>query len=136
MIKELCDYIATKTTFIEGTTLQVGHREQAAPDRCVVVQETGGGDTNFDQPDMEWAQIQVVARGVSYSNARDDAKAVHAVLHGAAGLTIGTAPATQYIVGAITAVNPPQYIGRDERRRHEFSTNYRVAFYNIAGHSW
>ena len=134
MIKEFCDWIETQTAFILGTTLQAGHREQGAPDRCVVVQETGGGDTNYDQPDMEWLMIQVVARGESYFNARDDAKTIHALLHGAAGITIGTAPATQYIIGAITAVNPPQYIGQDDERRYEFSTNYRVAYYNKAGH--
>lgn len=133
-MKELCDYIAANSAFVKGTTLQCGHREQAAPDRCVTIQETGGGETNFDQPDMEWIQIQAIARGRTYFNSRDDARTIHDLLHGAAGLTIGTAPATQYIIGAITAVNPPQYIGQDEARRYEFSTNYRVALYNKAGH--
>jgi hypothetical protein len=134
MLKEICQWIEANSTFVLGTTLQCGHRTPSAPDRCVVVQETGGGDTNFDQPDMEWIQVQVVTRGETYFNARDDARTIHALLHGAAGITIGTAPATQYIIGAITAVNPPQYIGQDDTRRFEFSTNYRVALYNKSGH--
>jgi len=133
MLKELAQYIEDHSAFVIGTTLQVGHREQTAPDRCVVIQETAGGDTNFWQKDMEWLQVQVVARGKTYFNARDDARAIHALLHGAAGLTIGLAPATEYIVGAITAVAAPQYIGQDEERRYEFSTNYRVAYYDKNG---
>ena len=133
MIKELAQYIEDNSAFVIGTTLQVLSREQDAPDRCVVIQETAGGDTNFWQKDMEWLQIQVVARGMTYFNARDDARAIHALLHGAAGLTIGVAPGTEYIVGAITAVAAPQYIGQDEERRYEFSTNYRVAYYDKNG---
>jgi len=133
MIKELAQYIEDHSAFVIGATLQVGHREQDAPDRCVVIQETAGGDTNFWQTDMEWLQIQVVARGVTYFNARDDARTIHALLHGAAGLTIGVAPATEYIIGAITAVAPPQYIGQDEELRYEYSTNYRVAYYDKNG---
>jgi len=132
MLKELCDWIEDSSAFICGTTLQVGWREQEAPDRCVVIQETAGGDSNYYQPDIEWIQIQVVARGKTYFNARDDARTIHDLLNGAAGIEIGASP-TFYIMGAITAVNPPQYIGQDEERRYEFSTNYRVAYYNKSG---
>jgi hypothetical protein len=132
MLKELCDWIDANSAFTLGTTLQCGHRVEGAPDRCAVVQETGGGDTNFDQVDMEWDQIQVVTRGETYFDARDDARAIHAILHGAAGIEFGSSP-TIYRA-TITAVNAPQYIGQDETRRFEFSTNYRVALYNKQGH--
>lgn len=133
MIKELADWIEDNSSFFCGSTLQVGWREQGAPDRCVTIQETGGGDTNFYQPDMEWVQVQIIARGRTYFDARDDARTIHELMHGAAGITIGNSP-TYYVVGAITAVNPPQYIGQDDARRYEFSTNYRVAYYNKEGH--
>lgn len=132
MLKQICDWLDAQSTFTCGTTLQVGHREQNAPDRCVTVQETGGGDTNFDLHDMEWIMIQVVARGETYFNARDDARTIHELLHGAAGVDIGSSPLFYRVT--ITAVNPPQYIGQDDERRYEFSTNYRVALYNKAGH--
>ncbi len=131
MIKQLCQWIEDNSAFLIGTTLQAGHREQDAPDRCVVVQEPSGGDTNFWQTDMEWVMVQVIARGLTYFNARDDARAIHAILHGAAGIEFGTSP--DIYVATITAMNPPQYIGQDERRRYEFSTNYRVAVYNKSG---
>lgn len=129
MLKEISDWVEDHSAFVCGTTLQVGHREQESPDRCAVFQETAGGDTNFYQPDMEWTQLQVICRGNSMFAARDDARAIHLLLHGAAGLEIGTSP-TIYFVGAITAVSPPQYIGQDDKRRYEYSTNYRVAYYN------
>ena len=132
MIKQLCDWIEDSTVFVCGTTLQVGHREQEAPDRCVVVQETAGGESNFYQHDIEWLQVQIIARGRTYLNARDDARTIHNLLNGAAGIEIGASPLF-YFIGAITAVNPPQYIGQDDERRYEFSTNYRVAYYNKIG---
>ena len=131
MIKELAQYIEDNSAFVIGTTLQVLSREQDAPDRCVVIQETAGGDTNFWQVDMEWLQIQIVARGMTKFNARDDARAIHAILHGAAEIEFGISP-TIYRA-TITAVAPPQYIGQDEQRRYEYSTNYRVAYYDING---
>jgi hypothetical protein len=131
MLKELSDWIEANSTYILGTTLQCGHRPPSAPDRCAVVQETGGGDTNFDQTDMEWVQIQIVTRAETYFDARDDARALHDLLHGAAGVEFGTG--ANVFRATITAVNPPQYIGQDETRRFEFSTNYRVALYNRLG---
>ena len=131
MLKEICDWIDANSAFTLGTTLQCGHRLASAPDRCAVVQETGGGETNFDQRDMEWVQIQIVTRGETYFDARDDARTLHALIHGAAGVEFGSSPNTYR--ATITAVNPPQYIGQDETRRYEFSTNYRVALYNRTG---
>lgn len=130
MIKQLCDWIEANSSFDLGDTLQVGHRIQGAPDRCVVVQETAGGDSNFYQPDIEWLQIQVVARGKTYLNARDDARTIHDLLNGASGIEIGTSPNLFAIT--ITAVAPPQYVGQDDTRRFEFSTNYRIAIYDRA----
>lgn len=132
MIKSLCQYIETSIpTFAIGVKLQVAHRELTAPDRCTVVQETGGGDTNFYVHDMEWVMVQVVARALTYFEARADARAIHALLHGAAGIEFGISPV--FYRATITAVAVPQYIGQDEERRYEFSTNYRVAIYNKAG---
>jgi hypothetical protein len=132
MIKEICTWIELQIpTMVIGAKLQVGHREQTAPDRCCVVQETGGGDTNFYVKDMKWVQIQVVARGLTYFEARADALAIDAILHGAAGIEFGISPV--FYRASITGVAVPQYIGQDDERRYEFSTNYRVAIYNKAG---
>jgi len=132
MIKELCTFVELQIpTMVIGAKLQVGHREQNSPDRCCVVQEPAGGDTNFYVKDMEWVQIQVIARAITYFEARADAKAIHAILHGAAGIEFGISPT--FYRATITAVAVPQYIGTDEERRYEFSTNYRVAIYNQAG---
>jgi len=132
MIKELCTWLEIQDpTFVIGTKLQVGHREQTAPDRCVVIQEPAGGSTNFYVKDMEWVQIQAIARGLTYFDARADARAIHALLHGAAGIEFGISPI--FYRASITAVSPPQYIGQDDERRYEFSTNYSVAIYNKAG---
>jgi len=126
MIKEIAAFIASKTSFVIGDTLQVGHRTQDAPDRCNVVLESAGGGLYFDLPDRVDKMIQVISRANTYLRARDDAWEIFDALHGTAGWTLSAvAPAVQnYEAMTIEAVADPQYIGQDEKRRFEFSTNY------------
>ena len=132
MLKEIAEFIEDKTSFVIGTTLQVGHREQGAPDRCICVLETAGGSVVPELPDRVDLNIQVIARGLTYFNARDDAWAVYDGIYrnfktyAAAGFAL---PAAGGGAGTLTAmtITPlacPQYIGFDEKGRYEFSTNY------------
>jgi len=127
MIKEIAKFIASKTSFVIGTTLQVGHRTQDAPARCNVVLESAGGALNFDLPDFVGKMIQVISRAKTYFDARDDAWEIFNVLHGTAGWTLSAvSPATQnYGAMVIEALADPQYIGQDDTRRFEFSCNYQ-----------
>jgi hypothetical protein len=133
VLKGLAIWVENKTTFVVGTTLFAGQRPQDKPDRCALIAENGGGDTNFWTKDMKWVMIQVVTRGEkgNYFTARDDAQEIDDVLHGAAGIEFGTSP--DIFCATITGVNPPQFIGEDDARRPEFSTNYRVAVYKKNG---
>lgn len=125
MFREICTLIAAQAGFAIGSTLQAGHRAQEAPVRHILVQETGG-ETNFYCPDMANMMIMVLARAATYFEAREDAWAVYEALHGTAGWNLpnwtGTGPA--YVAMTVEAVSVPQYIGVDENRRHEFSTNF------------
>jgi len=126
MIKEIAAFIASKTSFVIGDTLQVGHRTQDAPDRCNVVLESAGGGLYFDLPDRVDKMIQVISRANTYLRARDDAWEIFDALHGTAGWTLSAvAPAVQnYEAMTIEAIAPPQYIGEDENRRFEYSCNF------------
>ena len=131
MLKEIC-------TLIEGLTglvmqqdglgiLQVGHRLPNAPDRCVLIAETGGGATVPELPDRADVLIQAVGRGAPkrYFEARDIAWAVYQALHGTAGWTLPFEDGSgSYIVYAVDALAIPQYIGQDVDERHEFSVNF------------
>ena len=141
MIKEIAHFIASKTSFVIGTTLQVAHRTQDAPDRCNVVLESAGGAVHPDLPDRVDKNIQVISRANTYMDARDDAneifKALHGTLEGSVlpfGATTmpAVAPATQdYEAMTITPLADPQYIGQDEKKRFEFSTNYIFRIKNL-----
>jgi len=126
MIKEIAKFIESKTSFVIGTNLFVGHRTQNAPDQCQVVLESGGASLYFDLPDRADKMIQVISRAETYFTARADAWTIFNVLHGTAGWTLSAvAPAVQdYEAQTIEAVADPQYIGQDEKLRYEFSTNY------------
>jgi hypothetical protein len=120
MIKEISQFIASKTSFVIGDTLQVGHRLQNAPDRCQTVLETGGGHPYFDLPDRIDKAIQIMSRAKTYFNARDDAWEVFNAIHGTAGWQLTGSKE----IMTIEALADPQYIGQDEKGRYEFSTNY------------
>ena len=126
MFREICKLIEDRTGF-KPPFLQIGHRIQGAPDRCVLIQESSGGETNFYCPDMANLVIQVISRAVprEYFQARDDIHVVYEAFHGTAGWNMpnwtGTGP--DYLAMTVEALAVPQYIGTDENGRHEFSLN-------------
>ena len=125
MIQEIAKFIDQQTSFKVGSTLMVGRRTQDSPDRCQVVLESSGGTVYYDLPDRNDSVIQVITRATTQMNARDDAWEIYQALHGAAGwdLPVITSGVT-YEAMTIEALSSPQYIGEDEKRRHEYSTNY------------
>lgn len=133
MIKEVAAFIASKTSFIIGDTLQVGHRTQDAPDRCNVVLESAGGGLHFDLPDRVDKMIQIISKAKTYFHARADAWEIFGVLHGTAGWTLSAiSPAVQdYEAMVIEALADPQNIGQDEKGRYEFSCNYIFRIKNL-----
>jgi len=124
-----------------GTTLQVAHRTQDAPVRCIVVLESAGGALHYDLPDRVDKNIQVISRAKKYMDARDDAWEVFRALYGTlpgSVLPLGSMtmpavpPATQdYEAMTITPLADPQYVGQDEKRRFQFSTNYIFRIQNL-----
>jgi len=127
MFKEICNFIESETSFVKGSTLQVGHRIQTSPDRCILVSESAGGEANPYCPDMANFNIQVVSRAKTYFRARDDIWEVYKALHGTAGWNMpNVGSGFDYLAMSISALAVPQYIGQDENRRFEFSVNFII----------
>ena len=142
MLKEFCAFIATKTTFVVGTTLQVGFTPQTAPDRCNTVIESVGGEAFFDQPDRFNAVLQILSRSTrgklaNIFDARDDAWEIFNALTGNTAGIIKSAQWTLPIVDkaykamTIEAVAIPASIGPDEQGRFQYSTNYIVRIIDV-----
>ena len=130
MIKEIATFIATKATLIIGDTLQVGHRTQDAPDACDTILESSGGSIIFDLPERADLAIQVLSRAKTYFTARARAWAIYDAIfrdwiYGSAGWTLPIVTVgEEYEAMIIEPMATPQYIGTDEKLRHEFSCNY------------
>jgi hypothetical protein len=135
MLKEICDFILTHAAAHEGFVLGVnffaGHlpmkdmHSAEVPVRLMVVLERTPGAVNGQLPDYVEKPIQVWNRNDNYFEARSDAEAVYAALHGYTGgvLAVGSAP--RYCVLVIDAVASPAPIANpNERGEFEFSTNY------------
>jgi hypothetical protein len=126
MIQEIAIFIASRTGFAIGSTLQVGHRAQDAPARHVLVSEAGGGEANPDFPDMANLVIQVLSRGKTYMDAREDIWDVYRAIHGTAGWDLPNwySSGDDYLAMTVDAIATPHYIGVDPNRLHEFSCNF------------
>jgi len=126
MFREICTLISTLTGFGIGTKLQVGHLLQNAPDRYVLVQESGGA-TTFGHPDMIDFTVQVLCHAGTYMQAREDAYAVFDAIHSTSGWNLPRqdgASGEDYLAATVEALYAPQYLGEDSNKKHLFSTNY------------
>lgn len=126
MFQEIVTFIAGRTGFALGTTLQSGHRLDTAPDRCVLIAESAGGATVPELPDRADFLIQALSRAEKYLEAREDAWTVYTALHGTAGWNMPTltGSGSDYIAWTVDALAIPQYIGQDVDGRFEFSVNF------------
>jgi hypothetical protein len=126
MFREIVTFIANRTGFTIGTTLQIGHRLATAPIRCVLIAESAGGATVPELPDRADFLIQALSRGKTYFEARDDAWTVYNALHGTAGWNMPTLAGSggDYIAWTVDALAIPQYIGQDVDGRFEQSVNF------------
>jgi hypothetical protein len=125
MIKEVSTLISNLTGFVIGTKLQAGHLQQGAPERCVIVLETGGPADFYPIHDQVDLGIQVTCQAPSYADAHEDAFTVFRALHGGCGYEMpGQDGGPDLLVNTIEAVASPQYLGEDEERRHLFTINF------------
>ena len=148
MIKEITTFIRDRAALLPApvvltidTDLFAGHRPQACANDCDVVLESTGGEAFFELPERADPVIQVLSRGETYFTARARAHVIYDAIfrihslpdiaprlgytYGSAGWTLPVvAGGPQYEAMVIVPLSPPQYIGQDEKLRHEFSTNY------------
>ncbi len=145
MLKEFAKFVQSKTSFVVGTTLQVGYRPQSAPDRCNVILESVGGETFFDMPNRADPVFQIISRSERPGHlttkgmwdARADAWEIFNALTGnvpgvlkSSGWTLPVVDKA-YIAMIIEAVAIPQSIGTDKQGRFEYSTNYIVKIRDV-----
>jgi hypothetical protein len=128
---DVAGIIATNCSLTLGTTLQVHHRLQSAPDRCVLV--TGyGGKPNYEFRKRIDYMLQVITRAISWKDASDDAWKVYKYMFEDGTSNVKLPVVTpKYTINAIHPLQAPTYIGPDESGRFEFSTNYQlIIIYN------
>jgi hypothetical protein len=94
------------------------------PDTCLAIARYGGTESNsllrFDEP-----RIQVRHRGTA-ADARPVEAAAQATYDALHGLGMRTLPGGTELQLAIGIGSGPEYMGRDENRRHEYVNNFRV----------
>ena len=127
MIKELAQYIENNTSMVIGTDLFAGWVTQGSQDTASVLTETGGATKDWSTT-RRAPTFQVISRGATYHTARDEAFTIFDLFNGTKGeITLPVITSgDDFMIENIVPISSPQYIGQDQERRFEFSTNYLI----------
>ena len=118
MIKELADHIvANLSGLTKGTNLQVGFREESAPDECTLLATRTGAIADDHVHNHRQQPVQVLTRGKAYHAAEAECKRIFEFL-----LSILQQGLSGFHIYTATGI-APQYLGMDSKGRHEFSAN-------------
>lgn len=77
----VADWIASRTSFVKGTTLQVNNFSLTAPERCIAVSLNGGCRDYPDQVIRFDQNVQITTRSRNWNEAADDCSTVHNMIH-------------------------------------------------------
>jgi hypothetical protein len=125
MIQAFSKFVEIQVGLTLGTDLFSGYRPQNAPVECDVILESASGGVHFDLPDRGDIHFQIISRAKEQLDARARAWKIFRAIHGTAGWTLPVVnPGQEYVAMVIEAMGTPQWIGQDDERRHEYSTNY------------
>lgn len=131
MIKELCTYIDTNTSFTLGTDLFAISVDSDKIDECVVIAETGAGLAHGLLTDYRQIPLTAYTRATTRFTARDNAYTVFNLLHGVQQVSLPVIGS-----GAVYVCNfecrTPYYLGLDESgRRHGYAMPVDVTVTNM-----
>ena len=131
MIKEICTYVATNTSFTIGTDLFALGTDPDEVDECIIVSESAPGLANALLTDLRFIPLIVYSRAATRFTARDNAYTVFNLLHGTQQVSlaaIGSGPVYVCNFSCRTAY----YMGLDETgRRHTFALAVDVNVTNM-----
>jgi hypothetical protein len=119
ILDDLASKLQTAGKGTVGTNIFKGEMPDT-PDNCVALYETGGYPPEIVAT-IDYPTFQVRTRNTDYSTGRAKAQEISDVLHGLTETTLGT---THYLL--IRAMQAPASIGRDEKKRWEFTQNYKI----------
>lgn len=115
MIKELLDWIETKTSYIIGTDLYLGTLPTDDDDGIAAFQV--GGDEN--ESGMQAVQINFIALNIDYTSCETYINDIYQLLAYSKGIQL----ATEYIHNSIP-MGIPRYLGINEHKRSRWSASF------------
>lgn len=123
MLKPLATWLAAQAGLTVGTTLFAGTRPATAPHLCTTLLERGVERVSELSPELREKAVQILTRGPvnDYFAGKDEADRVFDLVINQYGLTAVEGWTIHSVLG-----DAPQYIGQDDKGRHEFSANVVV----------
>lgn len=123
--QELTNYLQDEGIGTANTDLFLGSQPET-PNNCVTVyEETAPVLPEYQAFSVDSVGIQVLARNVSYFDARDKIIAIHKKL---SGFMNNPFEAGGYQIRRSENTTPPHSIGKDDKGRSEWSAHYIFEF--------
>lgn len=101
--------------------------ETEVPDRILLVADSASSAVYFDVRDRVDFLVQFLNRSRNKAECYSDAKTIFDRIHGINGINLpdrDEGSGRLYVSMTIEANQAPQYVGQDEKRRFQYSTNY------------
>lgn len=131
MIRELCEYIESNTSFTIGSTLFALGMDSDVVDRCVVMAEVSPGIADPTLDGLRQIPLVAYARAKTQFTARDDAYTVFNLLHRGYQVSLGpVGSGPVYVCNFVCRT--PYNLGLDETgRRYVFALPIDVTVTNM-----
>lgn len=123
--REITQFVADETGWTIGDDIVHGHFLEISPATCNAVLFNAGNVAYFDLPDRIDAIIQIVSRAEAFDTARENNNLAYTKLHRriAKDLPLLTS-GNENIIQISAAINAPRYIGIDDNKKHQWSSDY------------
>jgi len=116
---------------VYANTREATAGQEAVPDECILVRETGGNPGVW--ADLEIPTVQIITRAASTPQARLLSQQIFDLINSKFGLILPAITVDSVVYPAIStsqisAIQQPFCLGKDDQRRTEFTNNYQVYF--------
>lgn len=125
MLLEVTQLIATEFGLTIGSNIYYAYRPEDSGDNCIAVLNRSGGTPDVDLQDRVDFVCQVIVRNTDYKTAEATAKEIYEFLNISNGIDLPVVNVgDEYTAMVISAIQYPHYLGIDDKKRHDISSNY------------
>lgn len=134
LVAEIGNYLHNKGIGTFDATGATGNifilTQPTQPDNCIAIYPRGGPPADA-KLGYDNTSVEILVRGVYAVNTFDTAQRIYNLMHGMKDKYF--MPLGFYVINCLADQSAPNYIGKDDNKRFEFSLNFTIQIKNFEG---